>query len=527
MILNNKNLFNIAFIVLGAILSTSADAAVVSRGNATKPAVASRAKAPANLTKPNTATAAKELKPAGSATKDEITINKKPEFDSIESAEKIFVEDKSSQFDEIFGNTAGTTNTDTESSAFAEQIRAQRDALNARDAENMIAAQAATGKASGNNTCDNALRTCMQSKCGKNYTKCAGDTDTSWGDKMDSCRRDTTCTGHEYALFAPEIKADRDMNARVAQYNAIVDCGNKYNSCVVEKCGLTFGKCLGKSAGDKVIQECSKIAKECQEQDSGLPSRMMNAFGILRQDAEKQVAKDEEKLYALRDEMANTCKQLGAMFDERTLDCVYTVNFHAGEDNTLYASKKLYAGSTFNCEPNWFGIDVTTFMENAFRLTREQTAASSAMLGAGLGIGVGAVTSGAIDRAVERTKAEKELKKAQDDDDKSAKKEERQAKRDEKKAERQAEKGKKAQDKENEKFFKDAEKEAERDLKNITKEYQQQQKAEKKATAQKEKAEKQAEKQKVAEREKFLKESEDWLKNNQNPLETLQAIQKQ
>jgi len=320
------------------------------------------------------------------------------------------------------------------------------------------------------------------------------------------------------------------MNARVAQYNAIVDCGNKYNSCIIEKCGTTFSQCLGKSAGDKAIQDCSKIAKECQERDSGLASRMMGAFGTLRQDAEKQVIRDEEKLYALRDEMANTCKRLGAMFDERTLDCVYTVNFYAGEDNTLYASKKLYAGSTFNCEPNWFGIDVTTFMENAFRLTREQTAASSAMLGAGLGIGVGAVTSGAIDRAVDRTKAEKELKKAkkendeaQDDDDKSSTKEERQANREEKKAKRQAEKEKKAQDKENEKFFKDAEKETEQDLKNITKEYQQQQKAEKKANAQKEKAEK----QEVAEREKFLKESEDWLKNNPNPLETLQSIQKQ
>ncbi|MBE6461676.1 MAG: hypothetical protein E7006_02420 [Alphaproteobacteria bacterium] len=522
MIQNKQNLFSIAFFVLGSVILTSADAAVVSRaGNRTS--VASRM--------PTVTTRTKTLDTTATQTTVATETSDTETSDVIieeASEEEIIIENKASQFDEILGNT--TADSDSDDSALAAQIRAQRDAIDARDASNIVTAKTTISQISGKNTCDETLRACMQAKCGNDYSKCAGDTDTLWGDKMDSCRRDTTCTGHEYAIFTPEIKADRDMNARVAQYNAIVDCGNKYNSCIIEKCGTTFSQCLGKSAGDKAIQDCSKIAKECQERDSGLASRMMGAFGTLRQDAEKQVIRDEEKLYALRDEMANTCKRLGAMFDERTLDCVYTVNFYAGEDNTLYASKKLYAGSTFNCEPNWFGIDVTTFMENAFRLTREQTAASSAMLGAGLGIGVGAVTSGAIDRAVDRTKAEKELKKAkkendeaQDDDDKSSTKEERQANREEKKAKRQAEKEKKAQDKENEKFFKDAEKETEQDLKNITKEYQQQQKAEKKANAQKEKAEK----QEVAEREKFLKESEDWLKNNPNPLETLQSIQKQ
>ena len=409
MIQNKQNLFSIAFFVLGSVILTSADAAVVSRaGNRTS--VASRM--------PTVTTRTKTLDTSATQTTVATETSDTETSDVIieeASEEEIIIENKASQFDEILGNT--TADSDSDDSALAAQIRAQRDALDARDASNMVTAKTTISQISGKNTCDETLRACMQAKCGNDYSKCAGDTDTLWGDKMDSCRRDTTCTGHEYAIFTPEIKADRDMNARVAQYNAIVDCGNKYNSCIIEKCGTTFSQCLGKSAGDKAIQDCSKIAKECQERDSGLASRMMGAFGTLRQDAEKQVIRDEEKLYALRDEMANTCKRLGAMFDERTLDCVYTVNFYAGEDNTLYASKKLYAGSTFNCEPNWFGIDVTTFMENAFRLTREQTAASAAMLGAGLGIGVGAVTSGAIDRAVDRTKAEKELKKAKQEND--------------------------------------------------------------------------------------------------------------
>lgn len=321
---------------------------------------------------------------------------------------EIIVENKASQFDDILDDV--TAGGDASRSALAEQIRAQRAALDAADAA--TAAKQNTNKAmsGGKNSCDQKLRACMKSKCGNDFTKCAGDGDTIWGDKMDACRRDATCTGEEYRLFATEIKADRDMNATIASYNAIVDCGNNYNQCILQECGTTFGKCLGKQAGDNAISKCNKIAKSCQEQDSGLSSRVMTVFGTLRQDAEAQVAKDEERLHTLRDKMRETCKRLGAMFDERTLDCVYTINFYAAQNEKPYASKKAYAGSSFDCDQNWFGIDITTFKENAFRLTRAQTAASSAMLGGGVGMAVGAVTSGAIDRSIERQKAEKEAK---------------------------------------------------------------------------------------------------------------------
>lgn len=319
-------------------------------------------------------------------------------------ADDDYIEDKTSQFDDIFSET---TTGDTGDNTLAEQIRAQRAALDAADATN-TATKAISG---GANACDSGLRACMKKKCGDDFSKCAGDGDTIWGDKMESCKRDLPCTGHEFQLLSAEIKGDRDINAQLSLYNSIVDCGNKYNDCIITECGTTFTKCLGKSAGDKAISACAKIAKSCTEQDSGLAARAMEAFGALRENAEIMVKRDEERLYELRDKMGETCQRLGAMFDERTLDCVYTVNFYGGEDSTLYASKKRYAGSTFDCTPNWFGIDVTTFMENAMRLTREQTAASSAMLGSGLGMAAGAVTSGAIDRAVDRGKAEKSLKK--------------------------------------------------------------------------------------------------------------------
>lgn len=316
------------------------------------------------------------------------------------------IEDKTSQFDEFLDDVNEEMSVGAESE-LAAKIRQQRAALSAQAAR--ATNNAKSSVSSGKNECDQKLRACMRGKCGDDFSKCAGDTDTLWGDKMDLCRMDTKCTGEEYKLFTTEIKADRDLNAELSFYNATIKCGNEYNDCVIAECGPTFTKCLGKTAGDTAIQKCSKIAQKCTEQDSGLPSRMMEAFGNLRGNAEKAIVRDEKRLYELRDAMRDTCGRLGAMFDERSLDCVYTVEFYAGEDNTLYASKKAYAGSTFSCTQNWFGVDITTFKENAFRLTRAQTSASSAAFGSGVGMAVGAITSGAIDRAIDRAKAERAL----------------------------------------------------------------------------------------------------------------------
>lgn len=335
-----------------------------------------------------------------------------PEPASAPVEEPVIIENKADRFSAGMAATA-SAGQDANANILADQIRRQRAALDAQSASETAAAATAASLASGQSACDIGLRDCMKQKCGSDYSKCAGDGDTIWGDKMDACRRNITCTGHQYALFSAEIKADRDMNAKLSAYNKIIDCGNKYNECIVAECGVTYSKCLGKTAGDAAISKCAAIAKNCTQQDSGLASRTMNVFATLRQDAEKQIVKDEQRLYELRDKMRAQCQRFGALFDERSLVCVYTVNFYAGNATTPTASKKAYAGSAFDCTQDWFGIDVTTFKENAYRYTRSQTSASSALMGAGLGIGVGAVTSGAIDRAIDRQKAEKAAKEAE------------------------------------------------------------------------------------------------------------------
>ena len=320
--------------------------------------------------------------------------------------EPVIIEDKTSQFDSALDTGAASANDET-SNKLADMIQQQRAALDAA-----IGATTGTTAASSND-CDSGLRACMTETCGANFAKCAGDGDTAWGQKMDLCRMKLKCTGTEYNALAPEIKADRDMYAKIASYTEIVNCGNAYNNCVIAECGATFNKCLGKSAGDAAIAKCKSVADKCKAMDSGLASRVMNVFGTLRQGAEVQVKSDEQRLYALRDEMRAACGRLGAMFDERTLDCVFTVNFWAANNDTPYASQKRYAGDTFDCTQDWFGVDITTFKENAYRETRAQKSASSAMLGAGVGTAVGAISSGALDRAIDRSKAEKALKNAE------------------------------------------------------------------------------------------------------------------
>ena len=330
------------------------------------------------------------------------------------------VENKSSQFSTTLSSQS-SSELDSSATTLAELVRIQRAALDAADTVSAAKVMATDLSGTGENACDSMLRECMIQKCGSNFGKCVADTDTTFFDKMDTCRRTTNCTGHEYQLLSAEIKADRDLNAKLAVYNATIDCGNNYDTCIIAQCGATYSKCIGKSAGDEAIRKCENIAKSCIEYDSGLAMRTMSVFGEVRQNAERQIATDERRLYDLREQMRSVCTRLGAMFDERSLDCVYTVNFYANGDSTLYASKKAYAGSTFDCTQNWFGIDITTFRENAFRATRAQTAASSAMLGSGLGQAVGALTSGAIDRAIDRYKAEKDyeagLKECMEDGD--------------------------------------------------------------------------------------------------------------
>ena len=335
-------------------------------------------------------------------------VNEVQESATKEEPTPVYVANKTSQFETAVSAVMDIASDDN---SFAEEIRRQRAALAASQNLERATNDQKQALQSGSNSCDQDLRKCMIEKCGNNFTGCALDGDTIFGDKLNSCKRNTKCSGEEFSLFAKEIKADRDLNVQLSSYENVVNCGNQYNACLVNECGNTYTKCLGKSAADAAIKKCETIAKECTEADSGLTARFNAAIGMLREDAEKSIKSDEERLYTLRDSMKSVCENMGAMFDERTFDCVYTVNFFAGANqSTPLSSRKRYAGDTFVCTQEWFGVNATTFKENALRETRSQTAASSAMLGSGVGTAAGLVASGAIGRAIDTQKAKKDLK---------------------------------------------------------------------------------------------------------------------
>lgn len=389
------------------VFTTSTYAAVTARPTAANTAAAARAKNSTGMRASTTPINQTVATTPATEPEPEPVITPEPE-----SQELIIVDNKTSMFEDVMSEI-GASETDRSESERAEMIRRQRALLDgaANDATTGGAVNMGTA-----NACDSALRTCMAEKCGNDFSKCANDSTAIWGQKMDGCRAKTKCTGHEYSLIAPEILADRDMNVRMAHYNSVINCGNKYNNCIFTQCGTTLNKCLSKKDGDNAISKCASIANECKAMDNGLASRAMGVFGDLRTIATARVKADEARLYELRNLMRDQCNRFGAMFDERTLDCVYTVNFFAGEDNTLMASKKLYSGDSFQCNANWFGVDITTYIENAQRLTRSQTSASSAALGAGLGTAAGLWSSGAPVRAIKTHNAEmavKELEKQQ------------------------------------------------------------------------------------------------------------------
>ncbi len=290
-----------------------------------------------------------------------------------------------------------------------ELISSQRNADVATTTQTASATRTAAAISTGKNSCDENLRSCMKEQCGENFTKCALDTDMLWGKKIEACRLNAKCTGAEYAAFAPEIKADRDAYQFLGAFVQAQDCGARYNECIVSGCGAQLGSCLSKVAGDKVISDCNKIAESCRTADSGLAGRAMSVFGTLRQDAEKQAVTDEAELYTLREKMAQQCKGIGAMFDDRSMDCVFTAEFWAPGTTSPMASRKLYAGKTFDCTQDWFGVDVTTYLENANRITRDQQGTTDALLGAGVGTlagtGLNAVMGGGFGTTAQQNNA--------------------------------------------------------------------------------------------------------------------------
>ncbi|MDR2269229.1 MAG: hypothetical protein LBD94_03540, partial [Rickettsiales bacterium] len=256
-------------------------------------------KAPAAATAATPAASA-EVKVAA----DEISNDPDPGPDPDPVEPQLEVENKSSDFAEKFGLTMSAG----DETPLQKMIREQREKMGMGVAsdngqQGTKSAQAKIGEDTAVQ-CDKNLRDCMAGKCGDtDFSKCYNDSDTDWGSKINSCRRDTKCTGEEFAALSVEINADRKQNYELAGFNETINCGKTYNACIRDICGndeytrciarngaptkckdfaKSYEKCWSKSGGDNAIAACEKEYKKCQEADSGLQSRAMEVFANLR-----------------------------------------------------------------------------------------------------------------------------------------------------------------------------------------------------------------------------------------------------
>lgn len=200
-----------------AVMGASANAAsVVSRGSSTsnaRPTVSRANNAETRMPTLNTralnSVSAVQDTTANDTTEPEPVATPEPApapaatTEPMVDEEPIVIENKADQFSAGMAATS-SAGRDSNAESLAEMVRRQRAALDAQSASDAANASAAASLASGQSACDIGLRDCMKQKCGNDYSKCAGDGDTIWGDKLDACRRNVTCTAHQYSLFTQD-----------------------------------------------------------------------------------------------------------------------------------------------------------------------------------------------------------------------------------------------------------------------------------------------------------------------------------
>ena len=261
-------------------------------------------------------------------------------------------------------------------------------------------------------TCEPELRACLQRACGTSFENCATDTDVEWGRRVERCATEANCSGRESTEFGRMFRADRDVFAAMAGFNSVTNCAQRYNACILEQCGgVGFPGCITTAGGNAAIRACERIFNECRNSDSALQNRINDLFATVRTDAEINVAQWERRLHEIRDEMDRECRMMGGMLDLRSLRCLFTVELHTMHEDlrpeggqTLLASRRLNQATEFMCTPEWFGLDMTTWLENLALYARNQAAAMGTFMGAGIGTGVGVFATQGL-RAIQAVSA--------------------------------------------------------------------------------------------------------------------------
>lgn len=288
-----------------------------------------------------------------------------------------------------------------------ERIEAREQAEAAAVAFNRGIAAAAKSK------CETELTKCVIEDCGADMQKCSNDADALWSARFQRCRTKVDCTGAELSVYGDIIKEDIRVDAKIALAQKVVEGNNAYSRCLQQQCGadstsliegrVGFNGCMTQVKINNAINACKGVYEKYREYDSGLQQRFTGVMGLLRSEKEKNIAVLQKELDTIMPQMRTLCTQTGAMFDERSAECVFTAMLSVEDPNNgrryTAGNKKIMPGSEYQCSDRWFGVDVTQYLINSAHLTATQRAASSAFMGAGVGVGLSALTRGLSDKA--------------------------------------------------------------------------------------------------------------------------------
>ncbi|MDR0449514.1 MAG: hypothetical protein LBG89_03610, partial [Rickettsiales bacterium] len=264
--------------------------------------------------------------------------------------------------------------------------------------------------AAGKSKCETELRVCVANDCGDDMQKCMGDGDGIWSARFQKCRATTSCNGAEIGVYGDIIKEDMRVDSKLHTMQMIIEGNNMYSRCLQDNCATTqgtpmegmvgFNACVTQVRINQALDACKHIYEKFRPYDSGLQARFTTMMGQLRVEKEKRIAELQKELDEMMPQMRQECKAAGAVFDDRSGECVFTAFLSVEHDGRRFtaASKKLVPGSEYQCTDKWFGIDITTFMKNAIGLTIEQKSASAAFMGAGLGVAASVGTSMIADK---------------------------------------------------------------------------------------------------------------------------------
>jgi hypothetical protein len=250
--------------------------------------------------------------------------------------------------------------------------------------------------------CETELNTCVIGDCGSDLQKCNDDTDAIWSARFQKCRAKTSCTGAEIGVYGDIIKEDIRVDAKISLMNLIISCNNEYSNCLQTQCATTdarsligggavvgFNGCVTQAKINSALNYCKPVYDRCRPYDSGIQARFTNMMATLRVEKEKRIAELQKELDVMLPQMRQLCRDSGASFDERSGNCVFTAFLSVEAQGRRYtpASKMVMPGSQYQCTDQWFGVDVTQYLQNAIYSTIQQKSSVAALMGAGLGIG--------------------------------------------------------------------------------------------------------------------------------------------